>query len=146
MSSLEYANAYSEVLEILNFIPREDYNKLPESKLKMFERNANPTHHFSYNPKQTLEEQNVSEEARAIISILFRDYWATQVQKEKIIAKQNYDRQLIEQKKREKYNPDNIFKKPESLPNTGMQLINIEKEGFFQKIINFVKSIFNLNN
>ena len=41
MVDIEYANAYSEVLEILKHIPLEDYNKIPASKIKLFETNAN---------------------------------------------------------------------------------------------------------
>ncbi len=35
---------------------------------------------------------------KAIIAILFRDYWATPEQREKILAKQNYDRIQIEKR------------------------------------------------
>ena len=50
---------------------------------------------------------------KGIIILLFRDYWATEIQRNKIIAKQNYDRMKLEEKKKEKYNPDDIFKKKE---------------------------------
>lgn len=110
MVSVEYANAYSEVLEILKYISKEDYEKIPNSKIELFETNHNKEYIFKYNPNKTLDEQNVSKTAKAIIAILFRDYWATELQKEKIIAKQNYDRMQLEEKKKEIYNSDNIFK------------------------------------
>ena len=34
MISSEYANAYTEVLEILKYIPKEDYNKIPKETLE----------------------------------------------------------------------------------------------------------------
>lgn len=110
MVSVEYANAYSEVLEILKYISKEDYEKIPSSKIELFETNHNKEYIFKYNPNKTLDEQNVSKTAKAIIAILFRDYWATELQKEKIIAKQNYDRMQLEAKEKERYNSDNIFK------------------------------------
>lgn len=110
MIDIEYANAYSEVLEILKYISKEDYEKIPNSKIELFETNHNKEYIFKYNPNKTLDEQNVSKIAKAIIAILFRDYWATEIQKEKIIAKQNYDRMQLEEKKKEIYNSDNIFK------------------------------------
>lgn len=97
MIDTKYANAYVEVLEILKYISREDYNKIPKNKIELFQINANNDYHFTYNPEKTLNEQNVSKIAKGIIAILFRDYWATDIQKEKIIAKQNYDRQLLEE-------------------------------------------------
>ena len=70
----------------------------------MFKTYANNDHTFCYDTTKTLDEQNVSKTAKAIIAILFRDYWATEIQKQKITAKQNYDRQSLEEKKKEKYN------------------------------------------
>ena len=110
MVECQYANAYKEVLEILKYVQIEDYNKIPKTKIELFETYYNKDYVFEYNPKKTLNEQNVSKTAKAIIGILFRDYWATETQKDKIISKQKYDRQQIEVKKQEKYNPDNIFK------------------------------------
>lgn len=111
MSDLEYANAYREVLEILKHISEEEYNKIPKNKIKLYEINSNKNYNFSYNPSKTLEEQNVSKRARAIIAILFRDYWATPEQRKKILEKERYDKQKIEEEKRIKYNMDKLFKK-----------------------------------
>ena len=86
--NIEYANAYSEVLEILKHISKEDYNKIPKQRIKLFETSANKNYEFTYNPDQTLDEQNVSSRAKIIIAILFRDYWATDAQREKILAKE----------------------------------------------------------
>lgn len=99
VDNIEYGIAYSEVLGILRYIPLKDYNKIPKRKIKAFERNANKDYKFYFNPSKTLDEQNVSKRAKAIIGILFRDYWATEIQREKIIAKQNYDRMKLEEKK-----------------------------------------------
>ena len=41
MVNVEYANAYSEVLEILKFISKEDYNKIPANKIELFKLNSN---------------------------------------------------------------------------------------------------------
>ncbi len=108
MVDIKYANAYTEVLEILRYISVEDYNKIPKNKIELFETNANADYHFAYTPEKTLNEQNVSTIAKGIIAILFRDYWATDIQKEKIVTKQNYDRRNIEKQKIE-FNPNDIF-------------------------------------
>lgn len=39
-----------------------------------------------------------------------RDYWATPYQKERIIAKEKYERKQLEEEKRKLYNPDDLFK------------------------------------
>ena len=48
MADIKYANAYSEVLEILKYIPIEDYNKIPTNKIELFKTNANSDYSFNY--------------------------------------------------------------------------------------------------
>lgn len=152
MIDIKYANAYSEVLEILKYIPVEDYNKIPKNKIELFETNANNDYSFIYNPDKTLEEQEVSKIAKGIIAILFRDYWASEIQREKIITKQKHDRIKIDEEKRKKYNID-IFQNR----NNNKQGQNIEenigtsevamveyKNSIFRKISNKIKSLFNI--
>ena len=144
MVTTNYKIAYSEVLEILKHISEEEYNKIPNDMIELFKTNANNDNEFVYNPNKTLEEQNVSETARTVIAILFRDYWATETQKEKIIAKQNYDRKKI---KEEKYNYNNLFNKnkketemQEEIKNNEVDIIPY-KESIFKRIINKIKDI-----
>lgn len=146
----KYAVAYSEVLEILKYVPIEDYNKIPESKINLFKANANYENTFKYDPNKTLEEQNVSKIAKGIIILLFRDYWANEKQKNKIIVKQNYDRMKLEEAKRAKYS-NNIFQninnyKQENNAEKSTRINEVAiveyKESFFKKCINKIKEKF----
>ena len=69
MADIQYANAYTEVLDILKYISKEDYEKIPKSKIKVFEENSNKNYNFTYDENKTLDEQNVSEIAKMIIAI-----------------------------------------------------------------------------
>ena len=109
MINSEYANAYKEVLEILKYISKEDCNKISNDKIKFFKENANNSYKFKYNPLKSLDEQNVSRIGKTIIAILYRDYWATDVQRNRILAKEQNDRKKLEEEKRNIYNPNNIF-------------------------------------
>lgn len=144
MDNIEYAIAYSEVLEILQHISKEDYNKIPNEKIKLFKENANKNYSFKYNSNLTLAEQNVSKRARAIIAILFRDYWATSSQREKIKRMEKFNRLKIEEEKSQMYSPDNLFKnketKVETVEDSGA--IVEYKEPIFIKIINWFKRTF----
>lgn len=151
MEDLKYADAYSEVLSILQYISLEEYNKIPKSKLELFEKNYNKDHDFQYNPNKTLQEQNVSEIARTIIAILFRDYWATDEQKRKILLKENYDNDIEKEKIRQKFNTDNIFKRENrnkiiEKDDISDNLAIVEyKPSIFKKFIDKIKSIFYKN-
>lgn len=140
--------AFKEVLEILKYISKEEYDKIPKEKIELFEINADKSYEFKYDPNFTLEEQNVSKIAKTIIAILFRDYWATPLQKEKILAKENYDRQKLEKEKAQKYNPDDLFKKTKKQENiTTESFAMIEyKESIFKRFINRIKQILHIKN
>lgn len=131
MVTNEYKIAYSEVLEILKYISTEEFNKIPNDMIEMFKENAMTSNNFIYDPNKTLQEQNVSELSRYIIAILFRDYWATENQRQRILAKQKYERQ---KRKEEMYSYDNIFKKIEE-SSTEIQMAEY-KEPVFKRIIN----------
>lgn len=151
MEDLKYADAYSEVLSILQYISLEEYNKIPKSKLKLLEKNYNKNYHFQYNPNKTLQEQNVSEIARTIIAILFRDYWATDEQKKKILLKEKHDNHIEKEKIRQKYNTDNIFKQKNrnkiiEKDDISDNLAIMEyKTSILKKFIDKIKSVFYKN-
>lgn len=146
MVSVEYANAYSEVLEILKFISQEEYEKIPESKIDLFKVNSNKEYNFVYNPQKTLDEQNVSKRAKAIIGILFRDYWATEAQRDKILRKQENDRLILEEQKKSLYDVENIFKKRtisnETKVKEEVTEMAVYKENVIVRILNRIKKLF----
>jgi len=141
MVEIEYANAYSEVLEILKFIPKADYEKIDKETINVFEANHNKDYIFNYEPSKTLNEQNASKITKTIIAILFRDYWATDIQREKILAKEKYDLEKIEEEKREVYNPDNIFKKKDKEETENKDLIVYDNRKWFQKVFESINSL-----
>lgn len=149
MTDSKYRVAYSEVLEILKHIPIEDYNKIPNNEIELFETYADSEHKFNYDPSKTLEEQNVSNIAKGIIIRLFRDYWATEKQRNMIISKQNYDRMKLEEKKKEKYSSDNIFANNHksssiNIPENKQEkaLVKIDDMKWYKKIWNRIKNFF----
>lgn len=148
MISNAYAKAYTEVLEIIKYFPEEEYNKIPVEKIEFYKNNMDKDYNFTINPEIDLSEQNISSEANAVIVNLFTDYYATEEQKVKIKNILDINQQKEEQEKREKYNPDNIFKKQHQENKIDEKNIQNEvalveyKESIFKKIINKIKSIF----
>lgn len=149
MENVEYAIAYKEVFEILKYIPNIDYNKIPKEKIELYKTLQDKNYNFKYDPSKTLDEQNVSKRAKAIIGLLFRDYWATDIQREKILAKQKYERQKIEETKARNYQYEDLFKKNKAEIQQTEVKENVEqvslveyKESVFTKVLNRIKSIF----
>lgn len=149
MVKAEYANAYKEVLDILKYVSKEDLNKIPTKKIEMFSKYANYDYDFEYNPEITLKEQNVSDIAQTIIAILFRDYWATSEQREKILRKEKYDMQLLEEYKKEKYNSNIIFNNKYKTNNCSSEennqetaVVDVSNIKWYKKILGKIKKLF----
>ena len=142
MVTTEYKIAYSEILEILKHISKKEQEKVPSNMIEMFKANASENSNFAYNPKKTLQEQNVSEIAISIIAILYRDYWATKEQRQKILNFQNRER---EKYKAEKYDVNNIFKKKNEIKPVIVTAeeypVIVKKQNFIQRIIGKIKNL-----
>lgn len=105
-----YKKAYKEIVEILKHVNKEDVNKIPKEMLEMFKLNQDKNYNFKIDVTKSIDTQNISKETKAILANIFRDYWATDYQRDRIIKKEIQERELLEEKKREKYNPDKLFK------------------------------------
>lgn len=143
MITKDYAKAYREVVTILSYVPEEDLQKIPREKIDFYINNMDKNYEYKIDEDKEFEEQEMSEITKAVLANIFRDYWATPYQKERIEAKEKYDLEKLEEEKKEKYNPDNIFKNRQHVEiNTNSNLpIEVKKENFFKKLINFIKRI-----
>ena len=101
-----YNKAYKEITEILKYLPQESIKKIPQLIINAFNLNKNSKYDFSIDLDKCFEEQCLLDETKAILAILFRDYWATPQQNQMIKEKENEDRILEEQEKRKKYSSD----------------------------------------
>lgn len=150
MIAENYACAYKEVIEVLKYTKREDVNKIPPYRILLWKTNMKKDYDFKIDTSKTLEEQNLSNEAKAIIANIFKKYWATDYQKERIEAKEKYDMEKLDKEKYEKYNPNNIFKSQRQKRQTNIETDNTidnvvmvkYKESLFTKIFNKIKCIF----
>lgn len=97
----------------MKYVPKESVDKIPQTMIDTFNAKMDKTYNFSIDINKSFEEQELLEETKAILANIFRDYWATQYQKERIQAKERYDMEKIEEEKRAKYNSD-IFKTKEN--------------------------------
>ena len=44
----KYAKAYTEVIEILKHIPKEEYDKIPETEIQFYENNCDKNYKYVY--------------------------------------------------------------------------------------------------
>ena len=152
-----YSKAYKEIVEILKYVPEESVNKIPKEMRDMFEAEQLKTYDFQIDTEKAFEEQELLKETKAILANIFRDYWATDYQKARIIEKENQDREEWERKKREKYNPNDIFKNRNTSTNNDdisqniQEQLNeeynkslpmeVQKQNIFQRLLSFIKKL-----
>ena len=146
MIAENYACAYKEVIEVLKYTKREDVNKIPKYRILLWKTNMKKDYDFKIDTSKTLEEQNLSDEAKAIIANIFKKYWATDYQKERIEAKEKYDMEQLEKEKYEKYNPDDIFKRRQTNMQTESISDNVSiveyKIPIFKRLMDKIKGLF----
>lgn len=151
----EYKIALAQVDDILFFTDNKIVSQIPMDFLNYIKNNKEQDYISNINPYLSLEEQDILDETKALISLIYRSYIAD---KNELLEFEEQDRIKIieeENKKREKYNPDKIFKKEiqdvrennlEELEKIKKDLeqkaIAIVKQDFISKICNKVKSIF----
>ena len=149
MIAENYACAYKEVIEVLKYTKREDVNKIPKYRILLWKTNMNKDYDFKIDTTKSLKEQNLSDEAKAIIANIFKKYWATDYQRERIEAKEKYDIEQLEKEKQEKYNPENLFKNKSKSEEKQTQsikeksLVVVNEETWYKKIFSIIKSFFN---
>lgn len=149
MIAENYACAYKEVLELLKYTNKEDVNKIPKYRILLWKKNMKKDYDFKIDINKPLTEQNRSAEAKAILANIFKKYWATDYQKQRILDKEKYDMEIEEANKSLKYNPDDLFKNRNKTYNT-LDMNDTEtstalveyKESFLSKIINKIKQFF----
>ncbi len=144
MVNSNYANAYKEVLVILDKLIIEDYNKIPKEYIDFLRANCNNSYQFYYDNSKSFVQQELLDDTKYILFGLFEKFGATDLQKQKIRSFKNSFNKKSEEKKKEKYNPDDIFKnKIEKQGNNINNTISIipYKKSIFKRILNKIKSI-----
>ena len=149
MVKTNYANAYKEVLVILNNLIKEDYDKIPKKYIEFLTENCNNDYEFYYDTSKTFEQQELLDDTKYILFGLFEKFGSTELQKEKIKAFKNTFYRKLEEEKKAKYNPENIFSnqyKKSSIDNVEnnkeLVLLKTNNIKWYKKIWRFLTNFF----
>lgn len=139
MLELKYRNAFKEVDEILKYTDIDLVNKIPKNFINFLRENMNNEYEFYVQEGLSLNKQNLSEEASSTFALIYRDYWATEEEKEEFRKKDEEERKLNEEK------IEHIFDKKDkemTVEKKNNQLIKIERESFIKRLFLKLKSFF----
>ena len=139
MLELRYRNAFKEVDEILKYTDINLVNKIPKKFIDFLRANMNNEYEFNVQEGLYLNKQNLSEEANNILALIYRDYWATEEEKEEFRKKDEEERKLNEEKLEHIFDRKDNEQIEEKKNN---QLIKIEHESFIKRLFSKIKRFF----
>lgn len=149
----KYRDGLAEVDIILGFADQESLDKIPES-FKTFIIKNKSKYISKIDPQKSLNEQKLLYETKVILSIMYRDYWSSEEEREQILLNEKEELKKIENLSKNKYNYENLFRNAQKTQNIAQEETEDEgsykslmiKESLFEKILNKIKSFFKLGN
>ena len=145
MVTKELSEAAVEFNIILEYTSEELKNKIPKKFLDFLQSIQSKNYKFEYDKTKKLDEQKLKPKTRGLIALVYQDYICNEAEKEEYIQKSQKLIKQIEESKREKYNPNDIFKdkKIETDKDTTNTVEIVEyKESIIKRIIRKIKNIF----
>ena len=133
--------SYSEVYAILNLMSWNSINKIPEKIWENIDKKRDKEKVVEIN---NIKEYQVSEQANKLLAVLYKNYFATDEEKEIIHAKEKIIYQKEQEKLHEKFNPDSLFKNKKAeveISENSIAMVEY-KESIFAKIKKWFKRKF----
>lgn len=142
-----YKNSFKEVYDILENTEEDLLSKIPYSFMNFIKNNMNVDYKTSINLNETIDKQHLLKETEAILSLIYRSYWATDEEKNEFAKKDNLELIKEEEQKKEQYQGKDIYKVFEERKNLNTitvdnNLMVIENESFIKRIFRKFLNIF----
>lgn len=152
MINIQTRKACSEILEVLKYIPKEYYNKIPKQVLNVFERESFNEHIVKIDKQQPINRTILSKETMSILAMLSYQYWCPNEQiKQKLYEQYRKNEEKYQQELSQKYDISSIFEERNHTTRSSVQkeddnnLSLVEyKQHFITKIINKIKKFFHI--
>ena len=106
-----YEQAFTEIYEILKYMPENIVSRIPESVLKTIKYNRDLNYDFKIDETKKFSEQKLSHKTYLLLAVIYRDFWAAPNRVKMIRIKERYKLEKEMKKLHLKYDPNNLFKK-----------------------------------
>lgn len=140
MTDLEYSMAATEVLAVLKNFKKEDVEKISPQFLEFLKSKKLDNYKAEFDFSKPITELELRGSSKAMLGMIYRTYWCNEEEKkeyDKLLRKNSIEHQ---KQLREKYNPDEIFKKSnmvnseEESTQKNNQIIKTTEEKWYKKI------------
>ena len=143
-----YREAFAEISEILKLMPSKMQEKIPKEFKQIIEKEKSKD--IKVKIEEPIEECILKEETIILLALIYRDFLCDKEERDNLKLRDSKKLEEFESEIREKYNPDQLFKKRErnqnNISNTKEEFtslpVEIKKDSIYIKIINIIKKLF----
>ncbi len=141
MVSIEYSEAITETLDILKHTRKEDVDKVSPKFMDFLNANASVTYKPKLDHTKKIKDMQLKPKTKAILAIIYKKFWCDDAQQREFNNTLKNNEIRYQTELREKYNPDNLFKKKIETVENPVAMVEY-KESVFIKIKNWIKRTF----
>lgn len=148
MVTKELSEAAVEFNCILKNASKDVREKIPSEFITFLKSIESKTYKFKYDKRKSLKEQELKLETRGLIALVYQDYLCDEEKKKQYLKKCSERMLKKELEKREKYNPDDLFKSrrtnqsQENVKEENLDITVQEKDSWFKKVFSKLKKFF----
>lgn len=146
MVSVEYSEAITETLDILKHTRKEDVMKISPKFMEYLNNNASRTYKPDLDHSKKIKDMQLKRKTKAILAIIYKNFWCNDDERKEFNSTLKYNEIRYQAALREKYDPNNLFKKKEleveqKTVETPLAMVAY-KESIFKRILNKINRIF----
>ncbi len=136
-----YRNSFKEVYDILQNTEDELISKIPVKFISFIKDNMNHDYKTNIQTNIDIDKQPLLKETEAVLSLIYRSYWATEEEKQEFAIK---DQQEFYEKQKQGKSIEQIFIERKKINNITIDnnLMIVKKESFIKRFFSKVLSIF----
>lgn len=138
---MEEAKCLVELDEILEHLSYEDLKKIPYEIRKAIKDKKDKQYIWHYDNSKSLSSQDINRKTIAMLSYINMEYLLNQEERALMKKIHKFNEIEMEKQKKEKYIDNNIFRNNYVEKQQEIMLMEINKDKWYKKIVNFIKRI-----
>lgn len=145
MVSIEYSEAIVEILDILKNSDDTIYKRIPNKLIEFWQRNKSTTYKPNLDHSKPLNDMELKEKTRDLITMIYLNYLCDDNEKEAMINTLKNNEKNYQLELREKYNTDNIFKNRKKeivIKEETQALVEYNRITFLRKFFDKIRNLF----
>lgn len=146
--TIETRQSYSEICEILKYLPQEYVKKVPSKLIELFKSQKQENYIVNIDKSNPLDKNSVSKKTMVIIAMLNYQYWCpNKKQKDNLFKTYSSNNKKYEEEIDEKYSIDKIFESRKNMFSAetvekSVSLVEYKEQRWYEKLFARIRKIF----